>query len=83
MMFKIEWKEGAIRQLEKFDFVLSKRIFKKVSDLKQNPFSKEIKKLKGERAFRLRVGDYRIIFDLDIKNKIITILRLGHRRNIY
>jgi len=82
-MFKIEWKEGAIRQLRKFEPILSKRIFKKISELKQNPFAKEIKRLRGERAFRLRVGNYRIIFDLDAENKIITILRWEHRKNIY
>ena len=82
-MFNIEWKEGAIRQLEKLQSFLSKRILNKVEELKDNPFLKDIKKLKGEEAFRLRVGDYRVIFDMDYKNNLITILRLGHRKNIY
>lgn len=82
-MFRLEWKEGAIRQLDKLQSFLSKRIYKKVSELSQNPFSKDIKRLKGEKAFRLRIGDYRVIFDIDIKNRIITILRLGHRKSIY
>ena len=83
MKFRLEWKEGAIRQLEKLEPILSKRIFKKVSELKQDPFTKEIKRLKKEKAFRLRIGNYRVIFDLDVKNKVIIILRLGHRKNIY
>ncbi len=82
-MFTIEWKEGAIRQLEKLQPLLSKRILKKVLELKENPFSKDIKRLKGEKAFRLRVGDYRILFDIDLNKKSITILRMGHRKNIY
>ena len=82
-MFSLEWKEGAINQLQKLDFILSKRIYKKVGELIINPFLKDIKKLKGEDAFRLRIGDYRVIFDMDRKNRTITILRLGHRKNIY
>lgn len=82
-MFNIEWKEGAIRQLEKLQPLLSKRILNRIEELKEDPFSKDIKKLKGETAFRLRVGDYRIIFDMNYSNRLITILRLGHRKNIY
>lgn len=82
-MFNIEWKEGAIRQLEKLQSLLSKRILNKIEELKDNPFLKDIKKLKGEEAFRLRVGDYRVIFDMNYENNLITILRLGHRKNIY
>ena len=82
-MFDLEWKEGAVNQLQKFDLILSKRIYKKVEELKINPFTKDIRRLKGEEAFRLRIGDYRVLFDVDRKNKRITILRLGHRKNIY
>ena len=83
MMFAIEWKEGALKQLDKLQLQISDRIYKKVEELSENPFSKDIKKLKGESAFRLRVGDYRVILDIDVKNKMIYILRLGHRKNIY
>lgn len=82
-MFNIEWKEGATNQLEQLQLHISKRIFKKVEQLKENPFSKNIKRLKGEDAFRLRIGDHRVIMDIDVKNKLISILRLGHRKNIY
>lgn len=82
-MFVLEWKEGAISQLQKLDVNLSRRIYKKVDELKTDPFMKNIKRLKGEEAFRLRIGDYRVIFDVDRKNNTITILRLGHRKNIY
>ena len=82
-MFKIIWTEKSSKQLDNLNENISSRIVKKVDELSENPFSKDIKKLKGESAFRLRVGDYRIIFDIDIKNNIIYILRLGHRKNIY
>ncbi|MBS3075659.1 type II toxin-antitoxin system RelE/ParE family toxin [Candidatus Pacearchaeota archaeon] len=81
MMYQIEWKENALREVEKLENSIARRIVKKVDELTENPFSKDIKKLKGCNDFRLRVGDYRIIFS--IENTIIQILKVGHRRNIY
>ena len=80
-MYIIEWKENALRELEKLESSLARRIFKKVDELLENPFSKDIKRLKGRDDFRLRVGDYRIIFA--IEQKTIQILKVGHRKNIY
>ena len=80
-MFKIEWKENSIRNLEKLESSISRRIVKKVNELEQEPFSKDIKKIKGEEIFRLRVGDYRVLFEFE--GEIIIILKVGHRKNIY
>ena len=81
MPFKIIWDEKAYDSLNKLELIISRRILKKVEELSKNPFSKDIKKLKGRDDFRLRVGDYRIIFY--IENNIIQILKVGHRKNIY
>ncbi|MBA7596012.1 hypothetical protein ES703_02981 [subsurface metagenome] len=83
MSYKIIWDKKALDFFNKLQPVLCRRIFKKIGELRQDPFSKDIKRLKGEKAFRLRIGDYRVIFDINIKNRVIIILRLGHRKNIY
>jgi len=80
-MFNIEWTEKAFKEAEKLEPALFKRILQKVEELKEDPFSKDIKRLKGETSFRLRIGDYRVIFDI-IGDKIF-ILKIGHRKNIY
>ena len=80
-MYNLEWKEHSLRELEKLDGFMARRILKKVGELSENPFSKDIKKLKGSDDFRLRVGDYRIIFV--IEQNTIKILKVGHRKNIY
>jgi mRNA interferase RelE/StbE len=80
-MYKIEWKEHSVQDLEKLETSIARRILKKVDELSENPFSKDIKRLKGCDYFRLRVGDYRIIFS--IERGIIQILKVGHRKNIY
>jgi mRNA interferase RelE/StbE len=80
-MYDIEWKENVLKELEKLESPLARRIIKKVGELSENPFSKDIKRLKGCNDFRLRVGDYRIIFA--IEQNTIQILKVGHRKNIY
>ena len=80
-MYSIEWKEHALQNIEKLESSIARRIFKKVEELSENPFSKDIKRLKGSNDFRLRVGDYRVVFSIEL-NKI-QILKVGHRKNIY
>ena len=80
-MYNIEWKEHALQNIEKLENSIAKRILKKVEELSENPFSKDIKRLQGSEDFRLRVGDYRVIFF--IEQNIIHILKVGHRKNIY
>ncbi len=83
MLFRIIWDEKAYDSLKNFETIVSRRILKKVEELTENPFSKDIKKLKGSDEFRVRVGDYRIIININTSTKIIQILRVGHRKNIY
>ncbi len=80
-MFKAEWTEKAIDELNKLETTISSRIIKKIDKLLINPYSINIKRLKGIDAFRLRVGDYRVIFE--VNSNIILILKVGHRKNIY
>ena len=81
MPFKIVWDEKVYDSLNKFEPTISRRILKKVDELSENPFSKDIKRLKGCDDFRLRVGDFRVIFS--IEQNTIQILKVGHRKNIY
>jgi len=54
------------------------------ADLSSNPFPNQTKKLIGsEHSFRIRVGNYRIIYDVLSKVPTIEIIRVGHRRDIY
>jgi len=80
-MHKVIWDEKAYDALNKLEPIVSRRILNKVKELSENPYSKDIKRLKGIEGFRLRVGDYRVIFE--IEGEIIYILKVGHRKNIY
>jgi mRNA interferase RelE/StbE len=78
---EIRWDEKAIAELDKLENLLSRRIVKKVKELEKGLSSSDIIRLQSSAEFRLRVGDYRIIFM--IEGNIITILKIGHRKNIY
>jgi len=80
-MYTIEWKEHALQNIEKLENSIARRIVKKVEELSENLFSKDIKKLKASDDFRLRIGDYRVIFS--IEQNTTQILKVGHRKNIY
>lgn len=82
MSFEISWDENALRDLEKIEVLLRKRIIKKIEQFAESESFHEIKKIHGaEKVYRLRVGDYRILFEI-VQDEII-ILKIGHRKNIY
>jgi len=80
-MYSIKWEERALIELEKLEKSISARIFKKIEGLKENLNSSDIKRLKGSNKFRLRVGDYRVIFS--VEGNLMIIWKVGHRKNIY
>ena len=80
-MFKITWSKKASEELDKLESLIISRIIKKISDLEENPYNLNIKKLKGIEGFRLRIGDYRVIFS--IEQDTIFILKVGHRKHVY
>ena len=81
MSYQISYEKRALMELKKLDKLLAKRIIKKIKEMEKDPFKSDIKRLKGLSSFRLRIGDYRVLFKLLDKN--IKILKVGHRKNIY
>jgi len=85
MSYKIELRPEAIHDLESLDTSVVDRILKKLNWLKENfeiitpvPLKGELKGL-----FKLRVGDYRILYTHNRKQKLISVHLIGHRRDIY
>lgn len=83
MSYKVIWSKKSIDFLNKLEILTAQRIIQLVKSFSENPRTKQFKKLKGEKAFRLRAGDYRILFDFDQRTETIQILEIGHRKNIY
>lgn len=72
------------KQLTKLASDISIKVITKISQLAENPRPTGVKKLKGfENEYRVRIGDYRIRYEIDEKQKNIIILSCRHRRNVY
>lgn len=84
MSYKVEILRGALKQLKKIPSELQERIKIKIDDLATEPRPNGVKKLKGkENAYRIRVGDYRVIYDIFDELLVVSVVEVGHRRNIY
>jgi len=81
MRYQILYEKEALKELDKLELSISRRIIKKIEEMSENPSSCDIKKLKASNDYRLRVGDYRIIFLFDKDS--IKIIKIGHRQQIY
>jgi mRNA interferase RelE/StbE len=82
-MFEVKFTKKALKELHNLPRPITKRIVEKISLLQDNPFQQPIKKLSGQPYFRLRVGDYRVIFSIAKKELIILVIKIGHRKKIY
>ena len=82
MPFDIIWSDSAIRQLNKLDRPVARRIFDKVGELAENPH-RFVQKLVNSPYYRLRIGNYRVILDIQGDVLRILILKVGHRESIY
>lgn len=82
MSYKLVYTKTAFHDIQKLDNVAKKRIKKKLEELSKNPIALSKRLINSSIGmYRYRVGNYRIVFDIDKQN--IVILRVGHRREIY
>ncbi len=81
-MYELIFDRESIDFLEKLEKKDAKRIWNKIQSAKENPFHFFIR-LTDRADYKLRVGDYRVIADIDKHKKKIEIRFIGHRKNIY
>lgn len=83
---KVEYSESALKQLKKLDGQFQRAIIQEMNDIAtlDNPRQRG-KALKANLSglWRYRVGDYRVICDIQDAKILITVLRVGHRKNVY
>ena len=81
-MYDVEFSQSAERQLLKLEKPVQQRIISALERIRIRPYP-HVKKLVSSPYFRLRVGDYRVILDIQKDKLIILVLEVGHRKNIY
>ena len=81
-MHNLQFKNSAYHDLKNIDHIYQDRILKEIDGLQSNPLPPGVKKLTStERLFRIRVGDYRVIYKIDGGTIIIYYIR--HRKDAY
>ena len=73
----------ALKELDKIDDKITFRILKKIYLLESAPYGQNSQKLAGGKGYKIRLGDYRVVYTIDKTNQTITIVRIGHRREVY
>lgn len=81
--YTIVLSKKAQKQLDKLPNRIVEPILTAISSLEENPHPNGYKKLKGREAYRIRTGDYRIIYSVFDDELIVDVITLGHRKDIY
>lgn len=82
--YSVEIKQSAQKELDALDRTLFTRLDRKILALSGNPRPAGCKKLKGYKdLWRIRVGDMRVVYVIDDSAKLVSVMRVAHRREIY
>ncbi len=81
-MFQIELTETSKDFLKKLQKKDAEMILNKIYSIRDNPY-RYLKRLQGEKLWRLRIRDYRAIVDVIVSMNKIIVVRIGHRKNVY
>lgn len=84
MKYRINVKKSAAKALKNISKTDQKRISKAIDNLAENLPNPNTTKMKGNNPFhKIRVGDYRIIYEIQDDILLILIIKIGHRKDIY
>jgi mRNA interferase RelE/StbE len=84
MAYKIIFTPAANKQLERLPVNVRVVLKRSIDDLADNPRPHGVRKLTGgEREYRIRTGDYRVIYEIRDDVLVVVIIKMGHRRDIY
>jgi mRNA interferase RelE/StbE len=82
-MYKVQIEKSVLKTLEKINEPYYAKIKKSILQLASNPRPKGSLKLKGRDGYKIRVADYRIIYDIFDQILLIEVIDIGHRKDIY
>jgi len=83
MAYTILLKQSAEQELEKLDSPIHDRMVSRLLLLQEEPLPRGVKKLRGREGYRLRVGDYRILYVFNKREQTVEIFSVSHRNEAY
>jgi mRNA interferase RelE/StbE len=81
--YRVEILASAKRYLDRLTLILFQRVMAHTTALGEDPRPAGAQKMSGAERYRIRVGDYRIIYKVDDASRVVTVTQIGHRRDVY
>jgi len=81
--YKIEIKRSAVKEIENLPGKEIRAVLDKISSLADNPRPYNCQKLSGREQYRVRCGNYRILYSIIDESLIVYVVKAGHRKNVY
>ena len=82
-LYRLELKRSAEKELLSLPEQIELRVTDAINALLENPFPHGFIKLTDRSEFRVKVGDYRILYEVDTKARVIEVIAIRHRREVY
>ena len=82
-MYRVVLPKSVEKQLRKLASDVQSRILSRLAALESNPRPPDVKKLKGRDAWRIRIGDYRVIYEIHDRVLQVIVISIGHRGDVY
>ena len=83
MSYRVILPKSVQKELDRLPDGIVSRILARLAELEINPRPRGVKKLKGRNAWRIRVGDYRVLCEIQDRQLEILVITVGHRREVY
>ena len=81
--YRLQIKPSAVKELEAIQLKDRKRVVAKIRRLDKEPRPDGCEKLSGYDKYRLRQGDSRVLYSVDDSEQSVTVIKIGHRRDVY
>ena len=82
-LYEVRVEERVVKELRRYRRDISLRLICAIESLSSNPRPRGARKLVDQPGWRIRVGDYRVLFEVDDASRVVTVYRAGHRSDVY
>ena len=81
--YRVQIKRSAVKELESLPLKARRRVARRIQALAAEPRPPKCEKLSGQEKYRLRQGAHRIVYGVDDADSTVTVVKIGHRRDVY
>lgn len=83
MTYRVEFTASAAKEVRQLDRVVRRRVLVLLQALSDEPRPHGARRLRGRDGWRVRIGDYRVLYDIDDEGATVLVVKVGHRRDVY